>query len=79
MLDDGWVTGEVDGHGCFEAPFGVNFAFDAVMFVWVVVGEVDGEVVELAFEGAVAEGAVFVELVGVPALATDNLVTRHRL
>lgn len=44
-----------------------------------VVGEVYGEVVELAFEGAVAEGAVFVELVGVPALATDNLVTRHRL
>ena len=47
------------------------------MLVLVVVGQVYGEVVELALERAVAERAVFVELVGVPALATDDFVTRH--
>jgi hypothetical protein len=49
------------------------------MLLAMVVREVDGKVVELALEGAIAERAVLVELVGVPALATDNLVTRHAL
>lgn len=34
-----------------------------------VLGQVDGEVVELALDGAVADRAVLLELVGVAALA----------
>ena len=64
-------TCEVDDYGvtCSAVVATEQLVLDIGVFL-AVLGEVNGEVVELALDGAVADRAVFLEFVGVATLAT---------